>query len=124
MDAFSALLAFCAGNSPVTVEFPSQSPVTRSFDIFFDRHLNKRLSKHRETGDLRRRRAPYDITVMSNHASRAYICETSKGSLAIMAHGLFTPHTINNLRPKRFRPMEWWHRSLTLSVVCNITTVK
>ena len=26
-------------------EFPSQRPVTRSFDVFFDLHLNKRLSK-------------------------------------------------------------------------------
>ena len=43
---------FCAGNSPVTSgnplvtgEFPSHRPVTRSFDVFFDLHLNKRLSK-------------------------------------------------------------------------------
>ena len=35
----------CAGNSPVTGEFSSQRPVTRSFDIFFDLRLNKRLSK-------------------------------------------------------------------------------
>ena len=26
-------------------EFPTQGPVTRSFDVFFDLHLNKRLSK-------------------------------------------------------------------------------
>ena len=26
-------------------EFPTQRPVTRSFDIFFDLRLNKRLSK-------------------------------------------------------------------------------
>ena len=45
METFSALLALCAGNSPVTGEFPSQRPVTRSFDVFFDLHLNKRLSK-------------------------------------------------------------------------------
>ena len=45
MEALSTLLALCAGNSPVTGEFPSQRPVTRSFDIFFDLHLNKRLSK-------------------------------------------------------------------------------
>ena len=44
METFSALLAICAGNSPVTGEFPAQRPVTRSFDVFFD--LNKRLSKH------------------------------------------------------------------------------
>ena len=41
-----ALLAICAGNSPVHGEFPAQTPVTRSFDIFFDLRLNKRLSKH------------------------------------------------------------------------------
>ena len=27
-------------------EFPAQWPVTRSFDVFFDLRLNKRLSKH------------------------------------------------------------------------------
>ena len=45
METFSALLALCARNSPVTGEFPTQRPVTRSFDVFFDLRLNKRLSK-------------------------------------------------------------------------------
>ena len=45
METFSVLLAICAGNSPVNGEFPAQRPVTRSFDIFFDLRLNKRLSK-------------------------------------------------------------------------------
>ena len=45
METFSALLAFCAGNSPVSGEFPAQRPVTRSFDVYFDLRLNKRLSK-------------------------------------------------------------------------------
>ena len=45
METFSALLALCAGNSPVTGEFPSQRPVTRSFGVFFHLCLNKRLSK-------------------------------------------------------------------------------
>ena len=43
----SALLAFCAGNSPVPGEFPAQRPVTRSFDVFVDLQLNKQLSKQR-----------------------------------------------------------------------------
>ena len=29
----------CVGNSPVTDEFPSQRPVTQSFDVFFDLRL-------------------------------------------------------------------------------------
>ena len=45
METFSALLALCAGNSSVAGEFPSQRPVTRSFDVLFDLRLNERLSK-------------------------------------------------------------------------------
>ena len=45
METFSVLLALCMGNPPVHGGFPSQRPVTRSFDIFFDLRLNKRLSK-------------------------------------------------------------------------------
>ena len=44
-ETFSALLALCAGNSPVTGQFLSQRPVTQSFDVFFDVRLNKQLSK-------------------------------------------------------------------------------
>ena len=45
IETFSALLALCAGNSPVTGEFPTQRPVTRGFDISFDLRLNKLLNK-------------------------------------------------------------------------------
>ena len=45
METFSALLAICAGNSPVPGEFLAQRPVTRSFDVYFDLSPNKRLSK-------------------------------------------------------------------------------
>ena len=45
METFSALLAICAGNSPVPGEFPTQRPVTRSFDVYFDLRPNKQLSK-------------------------------------------------------------------------------
>ena len=45
METFSTLLVICVGNSPFTGEFPSQRPGTRSFHVFFDLRLNKRLSK-------------------------------------------------------------------------------
>ena len=64
METFSALLAICAGNSPVPGEFPTQRPVTRSFDVFFGLRLNKRLSKNGEDGDLRHNRVHYDVIVM------------------------------------------------------------
>ena len=48
---------------------PSPRPVARSFGVFYDAHLNKRLSKeylpvNRYAGDLRRHRSHYDTTVM------------------------------------------------------------
>ena len=62
MKKIAALLALCVWNSPVDGEFPSQRPVTRSFDVFCDLCLNK--VENREAGDLRRHRAPYDVIVM------------------------------------------------------------
>ena len=41
METFSALLAICAGNSPVI----TKAIVTQSFDVFFDIRLNQQLSK-------------------------------------------------------------------------------
>ena len=67
METFSALLALCVGNSPVTGEFPAQRPVTRSFDVFFDLRLSHSWVNNREAVDLRRHRVHHDVTVMSNH---------------------------------------------------------
>ena len=44
-ETFATLLALYPGNSPVTGEFPSQTPVTRNFHVAFDLRVNKRLSK-------------------------------------------------------------------------------
>ena len=44
METFSNSMALCEGNPSFTGGFPSQKPMTRSFDGFFDLHLNKRLS--------------------------------------------------------------------------------
>ena len=46
LDGISNNQPHDAGNSPVTGKFPTQRPVTRSFDVFFDLRPNKRLSKH------------------------------------------------------------------------------
>ena len=67
METFSALLAICAGNSPVSGEFPAQRPVTRGFGVFFDLRPNRinGWKSNREAGDLGRHRAHYDVIVMS-----------------------------------------------------------
>ena len=48
---YSALLALCERNPSVTGEFPSQKPVARSFDVFFDL----------------RHRAHYDVILMTRN---------------------------------------------------------
>ena len=72
METFSALLAPCAGNSPVSGEFPAQRLVTRSFDVFFDLAKLNGWANTREAGDLRRYRAHYDIIVMFRYCTHAY----------------------------------------------------
>ena len=48
---------------PFAREFPTQRPVTRSFDVFFDLCINGWVN-HRKAGDLRRHRGHYDVTQM------------------------------------------------------------
>ena len=54
METFSASLALCVGNSPVT----------QSFDVFFDLRLNKRLRKQSWGWWFEKPRVQYDVTVM------------------------------------------------------------
>ena len=64
METFSALLAICAGNSPVPGEFPTQRPVTWSFDVYFDLRPNKRLSKQSWGWWFETLSPHYDVIVM------------------------------------------------------------
>ena len=63
-ETFFALLAICAGNSPVTGEFPAQRPVTRSFEFSLICTWINGWANNREAGGLRRHRTHYDVTVM------------------------------------------------------------
>ena len=61
----STLLTFWAGNSLVTDEFPTQRPVTQSFDVFFDLGLNQQLANNGDASDLRCHHAAHnDVIVM------------------------------------------------------------
>ena len=76
METSSALLPICAGNSPVTGEFPSQRPVTQSLDIFFDLRLNKRSSKQ-----SRRRTLMFSLNKHLSKQSCGWWSETPSRSL-------------------------------------------
>ena len=74
--SISALLALCAGNSPVIGEFPARRPVTRSFEVF----SSNGWINYREVGDLRRHRAHYDVIVTpicGTNASLSFFKEPS-----------------------------------------------
>ena len=66
-----ALLALCAGNSPVTGEFPSQRQWQRALMFSLIYAWTNGWVNNSEAGDLRRRRAHYDVTAM---ILGVYIC--------------------------------------------------
>ena len=64
METFSALLALCAGNSPVTGEFPAQSQWRWALMFSLNCAWTDGWVSNRHAGDLRHHRAHYDVTVM------------------------------------------------------------
>ena len=68
MEIFSALLALCAGNSPVTGEFPHKGQWRGALMVTLICVWINGWAKNREAGDLRRHRAHFDVTVMSSSA--------------------------------------------------------
>ena len=76
METFSALLAICAGNSPVPGEFPTQRPVTRSFDVSLVCVWINGWVNNGEAGDLRCYRAHYDVTVMLSYSVSPLLIQT------------------------------------------------
>ena len=115
---YSALLAVCAGNSPVTGDFPAQRPVTRSFDTFFDLRLNKRFSKQSWGGWFETPSCPlwrncndiYHNTMNTNSKLSSYlqICHLHRPAISY-----FTPFSrINPVALTRF-----FKHSLTAVVI-------
>ena len=62
METFSALLVICAGNSPVTGEFPQKASDAELWYFLWSR-INGWVN-NREAVDLRRHHAHYDVIVM------------------------------------------------------------
>ena len=69
MEAFSALLAICAGNSPVPSEFPAPHKGQWRGALMFSlicARINGWVNNG-EVGDLRRHDAHYDVMVMNEY---------------------------------------------------------
>ena len=64
METFSALLALCAGNSPVPVNSPHKGQWRGALMFSFICAWINNGVNNREAGDLRRHRGHYDVNVM------------------------------------------------------------
>ena len=78
MEIFSALLALCAGNSPVPLNSPHKGQWRRALMFSLICAWINDWAHNREAGDLRRHRGHYNVNVMSNlinnhhHETRHY----------------------------------------------------
>ena len=116
MESFSALLALCEGNSPITGEFPSQWTVTLSFDVFFDLCLDNGWANNRDTGDFRRHRPHYVVIVMTMLSALLVLCV---GNLVVVS-------LTNNAKPRCFlwrNPEESVEQTIKLPVIGTAMTL-
>ena len=99
METFSALLALCAGNSPVTGEFPHKGQWRGALMFTLICVWINYWAKIREAGDLRRHRAHYGVTIMSSSA-----LNTSVGALYIESPCVFYSWVLrpHNLQKNEF----------------------
>ena len=72
METFSALLAICAENSPVTGEFLHKGQWRGALTFSMICAWINGWVNSREAGDLRRHHANYDVTVMYTGSYKLY----------------------------------------------------
>ena len=111
-ETFSALLAICPGNSPVTGEFPAQRPVTQSVGVFFDLRLNKRLSKQPWGWWFETLSPHYDVTVIIFITSYSYMQCSHKCGRARTALVRFMRRALS--------PFVWYRQNISSLILRHI----
>ena len=97
METFSALLAICAGNSPVPVNSPHKGQWRGALMFNLICVCINGWVNHREAGDLRRYRAHYDVTVMIMLCGHGYLTYIEEIMLVFFRHTIvyfFKPPTL------------------------------
>ena len=112
IETFSALLATCAGNSPVTGEFPVQRPVI----------INSWVN-NRGAGGLRRHRAHYDVTVMDwlLFANFHKMTDNRLKLYIMLSLGFFFSWYVHWLE-QRYETMEEYKKFDSIKTLCNLTS--
>ena len=147
METFSALLALCAGNSPVTGGFPSQGQWRWALVFSLIGALTNGWVNNRDGVDLRRHRAHNDITVMNQFGenikgvhTETEPCRWSNPWYVQQTYtGLFFPWDSENrsfqnavrfqcsyMNDTIFHAVEFviWHNVLSLQGICNICKLR
>ena len=124
METFSALLAICAGNSPVHGEFPAQRPVTRSFDVpLICARIYGWVNNH-EAGDLRRHHSHYDVIVMTRSKYTAHTDPLFKQANLQPISDLFIMNILqmhHRFKHGKFRNVSWIYST---KIQCVHTTLE
>ena len=139
METISALLALCAGNSPVPGEFLAQRPVTRSFDVFLICARIGGWVNNVEAGDVGRQSAHYDVIVMnygevvmsvmtSHIAGVLAVCSTvcSKKTSKLRVTGLFEgnpPVTPSQRASNAENASIWWRHHVIPITLSHFVTI-
>ena len=93
METFYALLAFCAGNSPVTGEFPAQRLMTRNSDFMCA--WNNNWENNGDIGDLRQHRANSNGIVMS---PQHWLCTISRSTFSTKNYFTYCGEMMENTK--------------------------
>ena len=112
METFSALLAICAGNSPVTGESPLKGQ-WRGALMFSSicAWLYGWVNNHK-AGDLKRHRAHYDVTIMNKVENRTLrFCKTFYVNHMNHFHKEFNlvSTIVKDANPKCLGHVYWWN---------------
>ena len=148
METFYALLALCRGNPPVSDGFPSQRPVARRFDVFFDQRLHKKLNKqsrcgwfetpsrsiwrhcNAKMGFLKRSSKPFLIwdVPMAKIVDKGILQESIVSEIPIhVYHGLFAPNNsketpiLDVLWVSAVRSYSGWRFTFEFTVLCVVS---
>ena len=97
----------CGGNSPVTGGFPAQRLVTRSFDVFFDLCLNKRLSKQSWVWWFETPSCPLWRHSNETQRSRAHIFMSCTVCIRIFTTDLACARPTPGGQPWHVKPSDW-----------------
>ena len=117
METFSALLAICAGNSPVSVNSPHKDQWRRALMFSLICVWINDWVNNREAGDLRCYLGHYDVNAMCHSTHRGQVTHICGSKLSIV-------RSDNGLSPGRRQAIAWTNAGMLLVESLEQTSVK